>query len=172
MKCTLCSLPHSASICNIKFYIKQMQIWMQNLLNSARWKSFLPCGYHEVTGARLCGHSQSFNFLSRPNTWTQLAFLYKNMNLLSELMHWSVCSIFSRTLHGGWMHMAIYFHCRKTVHFCITNNGLCSLFKVSQPLSMILTNCFYTCMMEQILPNLCNFKLTQFQTYLFLKTVQ
>jgi hypothetical protein len=41
-------------------------------------------------------------------------------------------------------------------------------------LSMILTNCFYTCithMMEKILPDLWKFKLTQFQTYSFLTTV-
>jgi hypothetical protein len=29
------------------------------------------------------------------------AFFYDNMNLLSELMHWSVYSIFSRNLHGA-----------------------------------------------------------------------
>jgi hypothetical protein len=52
----------SASICNTKFYIKQVQIRMQNLLNSAMWNSLLPCGSHQVTGARLCGHSQIFNF--------------------------------------------------------------------------------------------------------------
>jgi hypothetical protein len=34
---------------------------MQNLLNSAKWNSLLPYGSHQVTGARLYGHSQIFN---------------------------------------------------------------------------------------------------------------
>jgi hypothetical protein len=38
---------------------------------------------------------------------------------------------FSRNLHGAWMHIAIYFRCRKTVHFCIIRNGLCSLNTIS-----------------------------------------
>jgi hypothetical protein len=80
----------------------------------------------------LCGHSQIFNFLWRPNNLTRLAFLYENINLLSELMHWSVYSIFSRNMHGAWIHKAIYFHYRKTVHFCIIKKW--ALFSVcSQP---------------------------------------
>ena len=72
------------------------------------------------------------------------------------------------------MHMAIYFLCRKTVHFCITRNGLCSLFAVSQTLSVILTVCFYTCNNShdgKDTPRLMEVQVTQFQAYSFLTTV-